>query len=107
MIALPPPTRPSSEEEAFEAMIEARVAARARDEARRWRCRLIAIETLMLGLLVAAAGIAAEKPLWIVLRASLFVASCCFASGWLLIGLSSGSARLWAALRRRGGRGRL
>lgn len=78
----------------LERMIEARVAARCETEAVRWKFRLVAIETVMLGALVAAAGIALGQPAMLVVRAGLIVAASCFFTGLLLLGLSAGSARL-------------
>ena len=72
----------------LERIIEARVAIRAEADALRWRVRLIAIETVMMTTLVAAAGIALDQPVSMVARAALLIGVTCFASGMLLIGLS-------------------
>lgn len=85
----------------LERAIEARVAARAEAEAWRWRFRLLSIETVMMGGLVLAAGITLGQPTMLVLRASLLVAASCFASGILLLGLSTGTGKLWTLWRRR------
>ncbi|HEX7783954.1 MAG TPA: hypothetical protein VF509_14195 [Sphingobium sp.] len=73
---------------AIEAMIEARVASRAEAAAFQWRLRLVAIETCMMGSLVIAAGLALDQPPLQTVRTGIIVASACFASGMLLIGLS-------------------
>jgi hypothetical protein len=101
---LPPTEAPILEreaDEAIEAEIERRVAARCKAEAFLWRFRLIAAESAMMGALVAAAGIALDKPATLVLRAALLVASSCFASGMLLLGLTGLGTRIAARLRRR------
>lgn len=73
---------------ALEAFIEARAAAKAESQAFQWRFRLVTIETMMLGFLVAATGIALQKPPFLILRAAVMVAAGCFASGILLIGMT-------------------
>lgn len=78
----------------LERVIEARVAARCEAESVLWKFRLVAIETLMMGVLVAAAGIVLDQPAMLVLRAAILVAASCFACGLLLLGLSAWSARL-------------
>lgn len=90
---------PLDEQAALERDIDARVAIRAEEEAWRWRFRLITIETLMMGALVAVAGLIVGKPAMLVLRASVLVSAACFASGMLLLGLSVGTGRLWSGLR--------
>lgn len=75
-------------EDELERMIEARVAIRAEADAFRWRLRLILIETLMMGALVAVAGFSMHQPTAMVLRSAAIVAGACFASGGLLIMLS-------------------
>ena len=84
----------------LERVIEARVAVRCEAEAVRWKFRLVAIETLMMGTLVAAAGIALGQPSMLVARAALVVTVSCFATGLLLLGLSAGSARLLTRFKR-------
>jgi hypothetical protein len=69
----------------LEAIIEERAAAKAEAQAFQWRFRLVTIETMMLGFLVGAAGIALQKPPFLILRAAVMVAAGCFASGILLI----------------------
>jgi hypothetical protein len=81
-------------DEDLERVIEARVAARCEAESFVWKFRLVALETVMMGALVAAAGIALDQPGAMVARAALLVAASCFASGLLLLGLSVWSARL-------------
>ncbi len=85
----------------LERVIEARVTARAEAEAWRWRFRLLTIETIMMGGLVLAAGLMLGQPVTLVLRAALIVAASCFASGILLLGLSTGTGKLWTRWRRR------
>ncbi|KFG88414.1 hypothetical protein BV98_003814 [Sphingobium herbicidovorans NBRC 16415] len=72
----------------LEAFIEARVAAKAEAQAFQWRFRLVTIETMMLGFLVVAAGIALQKPPFLILRAAVMVAAGCFAGGILIIGMT-------------------
>ena len=64
----------------LERVIEARVAARCEAESVLWKLRLVAIETLMMGVLVAAAGIVLDQPAMLVLRAAILVAASCFAT---------------------------
>jgi hypothetical protein len=73
---------------ALEAFIERRAAAKAEAQALYWRFRLITMETMMLGLLVGAAGLALHQPPFLVFRAAVMVAAGCFASGIILIGLT-------------------
>ena len=93
----------------IERIIEVRVSERAEADAFRWRLRLVMIETLMMGGLVAAAGLVLHQPLLMVVRSAVVVAGACFASGFMLIGLSGASgwclsrvSRLWKT---RGNRG--
>jgi hypothetical protein len=90
--------------EALEQEVERRVAERidqhAEAQAFLWRFRLIAIETLMMGALVAAAGFTLHQPTSQVIRGAVLVAGACFASGLMLVGLSAGTARLVTRLRR-------
>jgi hypothetical protein len=78
-------------EDEMERIIEARVAVRAEADAFRWRIRLILIETLMMGVLVAVAGFSLRQPTGQVIRSAIIVAGACFASGGVLI-LASGAA---------------
>lgn len=78
---------------ALEAFIERRAAAKAEAQAFQWRFRLVTIETMMLGFLVAAAGIALQKPPYLILRAAVIVAAGCYASGILLIGMTGAADR--------------
>ncbi len=87
-------------EDELERVIEARVAARCEAESIAWKFRLVTIETVMMGALVAAAGIALNQPGMMVARAALLVAASCFASGLLLLGLSAWSARLLTRFKR-------
>lgn len=85
---------------ALEAEVERRVAARSQADAFTWRFRLILGETLMMGLLVAAAGLALHQAPLLVARAALLVAGSCLATGMLLLWLSSVTLRLAARLRK-------
>lgn len=85
----------------LEAIIEARVAARAEADALRWRFRLVIIETTMIASLVLAAGFALEQPAGMVLRGAGIVGAGCFATGLILIGLTGAASRLLAWWRRR------
>ena len=84
---------------AVQAAIEARVAQRAEAAAFRWRLRLVAIETFMMGALVTIAGLALHQPFLPALRAGIIVAVACFASGMLLIGISGACGKLVSHLR--------
>lgn len=84
----------------FEREIEARVAARLESDAWRWRFRLLSIETVMMAGLVITAGLILHQPTLLVLRAGLLVGASCFASGMLLLGLSTGTGRLLTRFRR-------
>jgi hypothetical protein len=86
-----------SKDALLERIIETRVALRAEADAVRWRVRLILIETVMMTVLVGAAGIALDQPVAMVVRAGLFIGGTCFVSGMLLIGLSSALA--WSVSR--------
>lgn len=77
----------------LEAFIEARAAAKAEAQAFQWRFRLVTIETMMLGFLVGAAGVALQKPPFLILRAAVMVAAGCFASGILLIGMTGAAGK--------------
>ena len=98
MMRNPPPqpahARPSSPQldleldPTIEALIEARAASLAQHQALCWRCRLVTIETLMMGALILCAGLALHQPAAMVLRAAIMVSAGCFASGMLLIGLT-------------------
>lgn len=85
---------------ALEQIIEARVAARLENDAWRWRFRLLTIETIMMAGLVLAAGLTLHQPTVLVLRAALIVGASCFASGILLLGLSTGAGKLLTRFRR-------
>ncbi len=89
-----------SDNEAIEMIVEQRLAARFEAESFQWRFRLVAIETMMIGLLVLVAGLLLKQPTMMVLRASLLVAASCFATGLLLLSLSAGTAKLMSRLRR-------
>lgn len=84
----------------IEREIEARVASRLEAESIAWRFRLIVIETLMMSMLIAAAGLAVGQPAGIVIRATLLIALTCFGTGMVLLGLSAAAAKLLTRFRR-------
>lgn len=86
-------------DQSLEAEIERRVAARCQREAFHWKFRLIAGETIMIGVLVLTAGVTLGLPVGKVVRAAILVASSCFATGILLLGLSGAGVRLVAKLK--------
>lgn len=86
------------------ALFDAAVAAAAERQALGWRFRLIVIESVMMASLVFVAGLLVGQPSSLVAQASITVAIACFASGLLLIWLSSVTSAL---LRRWRGRGRV
>ncbi|OYX17145.1 MAG: hypothetical protein B7Z07_00495 [Sphingomonadales bacterium 32-67-7] len=88
-------------EDDLERIIEARVAARAEADALRWRFRLVVIESVMMGSLIIAAGIALDQPAGLVLRGAGLVAAGGFLTGLILIALSAATSRLLARWRRR------
>lgn len=86
----------------FDRLLEAHVIVRLERDAWRWRFRLLTLETVMMAGLVLAAGLALHQPTLLVLRAALMVGASCFASGMLLLGLSTGTGKLltrWRARR--------
>lgn len=85
---------------ALEAEVERRVAARSQSDAFLWRFRLIMAETIMMGMLVAVAGLALHQAPLLVARAALLVSASCLATGMLLLWLSSVWLRLIARLRK-------
>lgn len=85
----------------IEQMIETRAAQLAEGQALHWRIRLVAIETILLGLLVCVAGLAIGEPVKLVLRASVLVAAGCLASGMILIALTDAASHGWKRLARR------
>lgn len=89
-----------SKDAAVERMIAARVAIRAEAEAIRWRFRLICMETVMMGALVAVAGVALDQPTQRVIHAAIGVSLACLVSGLLLIGLSAASGLILSRYRR-------
>ena len=90
--------------EALDQEVERRVAERldqhTEAQAFLWRFRLIAIETIMMGALVAAVGCALHQPTFEVIRSAVLVAGACFASGMMLVGLSAGTGKLVTSVRR-------
>lgn len=89
-----------SPDDELEAIIEARVAARCEADSFIWKFRLVTIETILMGALVVAAGMALDQPVAMVIRAELLIAASCFTSGFLLLILSGWSARLHARFKR-------
>ena len=89
-----------SKDAALERMIEARVAIRAENAALRWRCRLLLIETAMLGSIVLVAGSAIGQPTAVVVRASLIAGAGCLLSGFMAIALSRLTGVLFSGVRR-------
>jgi len=87
-------------EDEMERIIEARVAVRAERQAFHWRIRLILIETLMMGVLVAVAGFSLHQPTGQVIRSAIIVAGACFASGGVLILLSGAAGWIVSRIRR-------
>lgn len=90
-----------TDEQSLERIIAARVAERAEAASWMWRFRLVCIETVLMGALVAVAGTILGQPAMMVLRATVLIAASCFASGLLLIVLSAWSSRLLARWQRR------
>lgn len=88
------------DDDLIEQMVEERVAERFEAESFRWRFRLVAIETIMMGSLVLVAGLLLHQPTMLVARASILVAASCFATGILLLFLSASTARLMTRLRK-------
>ncbi|PJG47176.1 hypothetical protein CAF53_02160 [Sphingobium sp. LB126] len=86
---------------AVQARIEQLAAERAERQSFQWRLRLMMIESVMMGSLVIAAGMALRQPTAMVLQSGLFVAAACLASGMILIGLSALCAVGLARLRKR------
>lgn len=76
------------------ARFEAAVAVEAERRAYYWRFRLVVIETVMMAGLVLIAGLLVSLPTEMVVRAALTVGAACFASGLLLIWLSSVTSQL-------------
>lgn len=83
------------------ARFEAAVAAEAERRAYYWRFRLVAIETVTLAGLVIIAGLLVSLPTQMVVRAAVTVGAACFASGLLLIWLSSVTSQLMSCWRGR------
>lgn len=84
----------------LEALIEARVMARAEADALRWRFRLVIIESVLMTVLVLAAGFALAQPAGMVVRGALIIGTSCLVTGLLLIGLTGAASRLIARVRR-------
>ncbi|PAL24259.1 hypothetical protein [Sphingopyxis sp. GW247-27LB] len=71
------------------ALFDAAVAAVAERQALGWRFRLVVIESVMMAGLVLVVGRLVDQPSSLVTQASVTVGITCFASGLLLIWLSS------------------
>lgn len=84
----------------LEALIEARVTARAEADALRWRFRLVIIESVLMTVLVLAAGFALAQPAGMVVRGALIIGASCLVTGLLLIALTGAASRLIARMRR-------
>ncbi len=93
--------QPILDDALIERLVEERVAQRFAREAFHWRLRLIAVETLLIGILVLIAGLILRQPTGLVLRGSLLVSASCLASGIFLLELSAGTAKLAAWLKRK------
>lgn len=85
----------------IERLVEARLAERFEAESFHWRMRLIAIETVIMGLLVLTAGLVLKQPFMMVARASLLVAGSCLLTGLLLVGLSAAATKVLHRIRPR------
>ena len=85
------------------ALFDAAVAAVAERQALGWRFRLVMIESVMMAGLVLIAGLLVDQPTSLFTQASVTVGIACFASGLVLIWLSSGTSGLmlrWRGHRR-------
>src|SRR3546814_5861379 len=71
------------------ALFDAAVAAVAERQALGWRFRLVMIESVMMAGLVLIAGLLVDQPTSLFTQASVTVGIACFASGLVLIWLSS------------------
>lgn len=83
------------------ALFDAAVTALAERQALGWRLRLVVIESIMMAGLVLVAGLLVDQPTSVVTQASVTVGIACFASGLLLIWLSSVTSGLMLCWRRR------
>lgn len=83
------------------ALFDAAVAAVAERQALGWRFRLVVIESVMMAGLVLVAGLLVDQPTPRVTQASVTVGIACFASGLLLIWLSSVMSGLMLRRRQR------
>jgi hypothetical protein len=85
------------------ALFDAAVAAVAERQALGWRFRLVMIESVMMAGLVLIAGLLVDQPTSLFTQASVTVGIACFASGLVLIWLSSVTSGLmlrWRGHRR-------
>ncbi len=90
-----------SDDDMIERLVEARLAERFEAESFHWRMRLIAIETVIMGLLVLATGLVLKQPFMMVVRASVLIAGSCLVTGLLLVGLSAISTKVLHRIRGR------
>lgn len=88
------PMQEGADQEMIERLVEARLTERLEAESFHWRLRLIAIETVIMGLLVLAAGCVLKQPIMMVMRASLLVAGSCLVTGLLLVGMSAIASKM-------------
>lgn len=89
-----------SKDAEIERIIEARVAIRSEAAALRWRFRLILIESVLMAILVIAAGLVLHQPTGMVVCGALMVGAACLVSGLLLIALAGLTGHLIARYRR-------
>jgi len=89
-----------SKDAQMERIIAGRVAIRAEREAIRWRFRMICIETVMMGMLVAVSGMTLNQPAARIVHAVIGVMLACSLSGILLVALSAVGGALVAHYRR-------
>lgn len=83
----------------IERIVEQRLAERLAADSFLWRFRLITVETIVMAVLVLVAGLLLKQPSMLVLRATVIVAASCFATGFLLLILSSWTLKASARLR--------
>jgi hypothetical protein len=83
------------------ALFDAAVVAVAERQALGWRFRLVVTESVMMAGLGLLAGLLVDQPPSVVMQASATVGAACFASGLLLIWLSSVTSGLMLRWRRR------
>lgn len=91
---------PAPDDDLIERLVRERMAERFENEAFQWRFRLIAVETVLMGLLVLTAGLVLRQPTPLVLRASILVSASCLISGICLLELSKWTTRLIDRIKR-------